>query len=161
VILVTVGTNEATFDRLLRTVEGLAAQEEVVVQHGPSAVRPRGATCREFMPFDELVATMRRARVVVTHAGVGSVMTSLLAGKRPIVVPRLRRHGEAVDDHQLSFARRLEEGGLAVLVEEPALLGPAVERHAGDVESSLGPDPRLVDELRGFLAGCLGTASAA
>jgi exopolysaccharide biosynthesis glucuronosyltransferase PssE len=161
VILVTVGTNEATFDRLLRTVEGLAAQEEVVVQHGPSAVRPRGATCREFMPFDELVATMRRARVVVTHAGVGSVMTALLAGKRPIVVPRLRRHGEAVDDHQLAWARRLEEGGLAVLVEEPALLGPAVEHHAGDVDASLRPDQRLVDELRGFLAGCLDTASAA
>jgi UDP-N-acetylglucosamine transferase subunit ALG13 len=159
-ILITVGTNEATFDRLLRTVEELAVREEVVVQHGPSAVRPRGATCRDFMSFDELVATMRQARVVVTHAGVGSVMTALLAGKRPIVVPRLRRHGEAVDDHQLSFARRLEEGGLAVLVEEPAQLGPMVEHHAGDVDASLRPDPRLVDELRGFLAGCLDTASA-
>jgi UDP-N-acetylglucosamine transferase subunit ALG13 len=160
-ILVTVGTNEATFDRLLRALDAVGSGEELVVQHGPSPVRPAGAVCRDFMPFDELVDTMRRARVVVTHAGVGSVMTALLAGKRPIVVPRLRRHGEAVDDHQRGFARRLDEGGLAVLVEDLGLLAEAVQRPAREVEATLGPDPRLVNELRDFLSARLGAAGAA
>jgi UDP-N-acetylglucosamine transferase subunit ALG13 len=104
---------------------------------------------------------MRRARAVVTHAGVGSVMTALLAQKRPIVVPRLRRHGEAVDDHQLGFARRLDEGGLAVLVEDLGRLAEAVEGPAREVEATLGPDPRLVNELRDFLSARLGAAEAA
>ena len=61
----------------------------------------RGSTSS---PFDELVEHVRRARVVVSHAGVGSVLTALANGKRPVVVPRLHRFGEAVDDHQLPFA---------------------------------------------------------
>ena len=65
-IFVTVGTNEAAFDRLLRHLDGVAASEELVVQHGASSVRPAGATCLDFLPFEDLVDMMRRARVVVT-----------------------------------------------------------------------------------------------
>jgi UDP-N-acetylglucosamine transferase subunit ALG13 len=151
VILVTVGTNEARFDRLLRALEGLGAGEELVVQHGPSTVRPTGATCVDYLPFDELAAEMRRARVVITHAGVGSTIASLLNGKRPIVVPRRGREGEAVDDHQVPFARRLHEAGLVHLVEDPADLAAAVERPAEAESVELRPNRRLVAELRSFL----------
>jgi UDP-N-acetylglucosamine transferase subunit ALG13 len=151
VILVTVGTNEARFDRLLQALDGLGDREELLVQHGPSPVRPSGAQCVEFLPFDELTAEMRRARVVVTHAGVGSTIASLLNGKRPVVVPRLARHGEAVDDHQVPFGRRLHEAGLVHFVEDPADLADAV---AGPVDSeavALRPNRRLVAELRSFI----------
>ena len=110
-IFVTVGTNEARFDRLLQAFQPSPPDEELLVQHGPSGVRPPGATCVDYLPYDELVATVRRARVVVTHAGVGSIMTALANGKRPIVVPRLRRFDEAVDDHQLQLAVPPGRGG--------------------------------------------------
>jgi UDP-N-acetylglucosamine transferase subunit ALG13 len=161
VILVTVGTNEARFDRLLRAVDGLGDGEELLVQHGPSTVRPAGARCVDFLPFDELAAEMRRARVVITHAGVGSTITSLLNGKRPVVVPRLASMGEAVDDHQVPFARRLHEAGLVQLVADPADLPAAV---AGTVDSeavALRPNRRLVAELRGFVDERAGRPGAA
>jgi UDP-N-acetylglucosamine transferase subunit ALG13 len=126
VILVTVGTNEAPFDRLLRAVAALATDEDIFVQHGASAVKSPAATCIDFLPFDELVAHVRKARVVVTHGGVGSIMVALSQGKRPIVVPRLRRFQEAVDDHQLPFARRLAEQGLVALVEHESELASAI-----------------------------------
>lgn len=154
-IFVTVGTNEARFDRLLRAVGALDVTTGLVVQHGPSSVRPAGARCVDYLEYDEIVATMRAADVVVTHAGVGSVMTALMNGKRPIVVPRLRRFDEAVDDHQLEFARRLAASGLVRLVEDPADLGGALEGadRADPVDPvELGPARRLVDELRGYLA---------
>jgi UDP-N-acetylglucosamine transferase subunit ALG13 len=132
-IFVTVGTNEARFDRLLHAFEWGPLDEELVVQHGPSPIRPRGATCVDYLPYDELGATVRRARVVVTHAGVGSIMTALANGKRPVVVPRLRRFGEAVDDHQMQLGLRLH----------------ATEDDTHVVE--LGPDRRLVTELRDFV----------
>ena len=72
------------------------------------------------------MATIRRARVVVTHAGVGSVMVSLANGKRPVVVPRLKSFGEAVDDHQLQLGRRFAAAGLVTLVEAPDGLGAAL-----------------------------------
>jgi UDP-N-acetylglucosamine transferase subunit ALG13 len=151
VILVTVGTNEARFDRLLLALDALPGSEELVVQHGPSPVRPAGATCVDYLPFDELAAEIRRARVVITHAGVGSTIAALLNGKRPVVVPRLARHGEAVDDHQVPFGRRLHEAGLVRFVEDPGRLAAAVaDRDEADTVA-LRPNRRLVDELRGFL----------
>ena len=151
-IVVTVGTNEARFDRLLRIFESSPADEELFVQHGPSPIRPQGATCVDYLPYTELAGTIRRARAVVTHAGVGSIMTALANGKRPVVVPRLRRFGEAVDDHQLELGLRLHEAGLVTLVERPEDVRAAIDEtdhHANVVEP--GPDRRLVAELRNYL----------
>lgn len=150
-ILVTVGTNETRFDRLLLALGGLGSAEELVVQHGPSPVRPAGARCVDYLSFDELTAEMRRARVVITHAGVGSTIASLLNGKRPVVVPRLARLGEAVDDHQVPFGRRLHDAGLVRFVEDPADLPAAVAADAGSEAVELRPNRRLVAELRSFL----------
>lgn len=150
-IFVTVGTNEARFDRLLEAIDGLAGDEECVVQHGPSPVRPARATCLDYMPFDELLAEVRRARVVVMHAGVGSMMASLTNGKRPVVVPRLARHHEAVDDHQVPLARRLAAAGLVVLVEDLATLATAISADGEATAIPVGVSTPLSDDLRAFL----------
>jgi beta-1,4-N-acetylglucosaminyltransferase len=151
-ILVTVGTNEAAFDRLLEAVESLPGGDELVVQCGSSSVRPSNAAqCYEFMPFDELVNEMRRARVVVTHAGIGSIMTALACGKRPVVVPRLVQYREAVDDHQLPVARRLEGAGLVTVVEDLAMLGAAVAAAGDSVDVAVAADEQLVHELRDYI----------
>lgn len=155
-ILVTVGTNEARFDRLLEALAGLPAGTELFVQHGPSAVRPPGAACTDYLAFDEMAEKMREARAVVTHAGVGSVLTALLNGTRPIVVPRLQRFGEAVDDHQLAFGRRAASAGLVTLVEDTATLADAVARHQASPPPPPRPDPKLVEDLRAYLADAVG-----
>jgi UDP-N-acetylglucosamine transferase subunit ALG13 len=160
VIFVTVGTNEARFDRLLAALDGLPAGTELFVQHGPSPVRPPGAACADYLGFEEMVEKMRQARAVVTHAGVGSVLTALLSGTRPIVVPRLHRFGEAVDDHQLHFGRRAASAGLVTLVEDAAELPAAIARYEASPPPPPRPDERLVEDLRGFLADAVGRASS-
>ena len=148
-ILVTIGTS-LPFDRLLSALDGLAEKERVVVQAGASSLRPAGAEVVDFLPFDELVELIESARVVVTHAGAGSVLLSLRIGRRPVVVPRLHRCGEAVDDHQLEFGRRMASLGLVTLVEDPADLDAAL---AGD-EGAAAPAVTAIDlsgELRRYL----------
>jgi UDP-N-acetylglucosamine transferase subunit ALG13 len=161
-IFVTIGTSEP-FDRLVLALDRVSLDEEIVVQCGETSVRPTSGTHVEFLPFDDLVEYLRRARVVVTHAGVGSIMAALANGKRPVVVPRLRRYGEAVDDHQLAFARRLDDAGLVRLVEDPDDLAPALaEDGGGRVAPGAGRSP-LVDELYDYLtreAGLEPTAGA-
>ena len=150
-IFVSVGTHEAPFDRMLRTVGQLELEEELVIQHGPSRVRCHGAVEFEYLPFDDVVAYVRQARAVIMHAGVGSVMISLANGKRPIVMSRLERLEEHVDDHQLEFARRLEAYGLLTLVEDEAAMVDALSRGpepAGTMDDTLS----LGRELRGYLA---------
>jgi UDP-N-acetylglucosamine transferase subunit ALG13 len=150
VIFVTVGTNEAPFDRLLEAVNSLELDEELIVQHGSSAVQPEGALCVESLPLDELTALVRQARIVVTHAGVGTILTALANGKRAVVVPRLHDYGEAVDDHQVEFARRLHPD-LITLVEDTDDLQAALELPSERDSIEIAPDPRLIEDLRNIL----------
>ena len=159
-IFVTVGTNEARFDRLLEAVAALSISEELVVQHGhSSAIAISQAETVDFLPFKEMVETIRRARAVVTHAGVGSIMVSLANGRRPIVVPRRKAFGEAVDDHQLQLGRRFAEAGLVTLVEAPKQLGEALARpqQLATVETT----GTLAADLRGYLERTIGAPPAA
>ncbi len=142
-VFVTVGTNEARFDRLVDAAGRLGDRERVVLQRGSSGLDAPGTDCHDFMTYQEVCDHVRAARVVVTHAGVGSVGVALHHGKRPIVVPRLRRFGEAVDDHQLLFARQLAEMGLAQLVEDPADLPAAIAAATAPVIRLSDPDPDL------------------
>jgi UDP-N-acetylglucosamine transferase subunit ALG13 len=148
VIFVTLGTQAYPFDRLLRGLEGL--EEELVVQGGPSTFRPAGATWVDYLEYAPLLEQVRRARVVVSHAGIGTVMTVVAEGKRPVVVPRLHRYGEAVDDHQVPIARRLAEVGLVALVEEPEHLAAAVAE-TPPPPASLGGEGGIVADLRAYL----------
>ena len=124
-ILFTVGTNEQPFDRLVSAAADLST-ETGYVQYGSSRV-PRGrGTWVDFVPFQELRDLMLAAQVVICHAGVGSIMLAHRAGRRPIVVPRLLRLSEAVDNHQLPLARRLHERGIVTLVEDTGRLDLAI-----------------------------------
>lgn len=154
-VFATIGTSEP-FDRLVRALDALPDGEDLVVQTGLSLVRLRRATYLPFLPYGEVVAHVRRARVVVTHAGAGSVMTCLGQGKRPIVVPRLRRFGETADDHQLTFGRRLAAAGLVTLVEDTRLLADAVQTAPGAPPSPLSTAESLTGDLRLFLAEAVG-----
>ena len=159
-IFVTVGTNEARFDRLLHAVAALQVDEPVLVQHGHSSpIGPAHAELVDFLTFETIVDAIRHARVVVTHAGVGSVLVSLSNGKRPVVVPRLQRHEEAVDDHQLQLGRRFADAGLVTLVEEPAALGAALA--AEQKAAAVLPSARaLAGELRRYFESVVPPVSA-
>jgi UDP-N-acetylglucosamine transferase subunit ALG13 len=116
-ILLTCGTNEQPFDRLVAAAH-LFAGERLVVQYGASNVEHGDGEWRDFVSFEQLSALMTEARVVICHAGVGSIILASRCGKVPLVVPRRLHLAEAVDDHQLSLARRLHELGLVELVQD-------------------------------------------
>lgn len=156
-ILVTVGTNETRFDRLLDAVQGLELDEELVVQYGSCSVRPSPARLHEEVAYQELVELARGARAVVSHAGVGIVLTCLANGKRPIVMPRLKRFREAVDDHQLHFGRRLAAQGLVTLVENADSLRAALADDGSGRVVEIAPDPSLIDELRSQIIAAVGS----
>ena len=159
-ILFTIGTSEP-FDRLIAVADdvALASGEHVVVQGGRSECEFRVAAFEPFLPYSQLAAAVAEARVIVTHAGVGSILLALGAWKVPIVVPRLRRFGEAVDDHQLAFAERISAMGLAHLVETPAELPHLVGGFDGRLGFARFETPSLATALREHLAVSLGPAA--
>ena len=123
-IFATVGSSHIPFERLMRALDALPAAE-LVVQHGP-AQATAAARATAFMPFDELAELVEAADVVVSHAGVGSILCAIRAGHTPIVLPRLERFGETVDDHQLELAEALDRQGRIVSLGAAADLADAV-----------------------------------
>ena len=160
-IFVSVGTHEAPFDRMLRAVFDLGLDEELVVQYGPSTLRTTRASIQvDYLPFEAVVANIRRARAVVMHAGVGSVMISLANGKRPIVMARRREFDEHVDDHQVELARRMDANGLATFVDDANGLERALE-DAVHAPGRMRGAPWLGEDLGRYLAEQLGTPRSA
>jgi UDP-N-acetylglucosamine--N-acetylmuramyl-(pentapeptide) pyrophosphoryl-undecaprenol N-acetylglucosamine transferase len=148
-VVVTLGTSTRYgFRRLVdRLIELLPPEAEVLWQTGVTDVRDLGIAGRFTVPGDELDAAMREADVVVAHAGTGSALSALEAGRAPVLVPRRREYGENVDDHQKLVAAELERRGLAVDVRPETLtladLATAAHRRIRPV-----PDPppcRLVE----------------
>jgi exopolysaccharide biosynthesis glucuronosyltransferase PssE len=160
VILVTIGTSEP-FDRLLASLDHLPNGERLVVQTGASTVRPEGAECIDYLAFDHLMELVRDARIVICHAGVGTTLAVLALGKRPIVVPRVAKYGEAVDDHQLEFGQRLAAAGLVTLVQDPASLREDVlSPDSSELPAQANKTGGLVGELRRCLVEHAGRAAA-
>jgi UDP-N-acetylglucosamine transferase subunit ALG13 len=111
----------------------------------------------DFLSFEALAGRMREARVVVCHAGVGSMMLARRCGRRPVVVPRRLHLNEAVDDHQLPLARRLDAAGAVTLVEDADRLSEVVAGAdavpAARLEVGLPGAEALCSDLRDVLAG--------
>jgi UDP-N-acetylglucosamine transferase subunit ALG13 len=155
-IVVTTGTNEWAFDRLVRAAAGLGGEEELFVQYGSSTEAHGRGEWVDFISFEELESRMRAARVVVSHAGVGSIMLARRCGHRPIVVPRLGRLGEAVDDHQLQCGRQLQSSGLVSLVEDERQLALAISGGLSAMtDVARAPEMAGADALAADLRACL------
>lgn len=119
-ILVTVGTEQYPFNALMDWVDVLIRygiidrNEEVVVQYGSSTKIPDGAKVYQCLPESVFQAVVEEARVIVAHCGEGTAMLLESLGKPFILVPRTRRFGEHVDDHQIEMAEALEQQGVPV-----------------------------------------------
>lgn len=126
-IFVTVGTQLA-FPRLIAAMNDYAATsgEEVIAQVGADEGDWPNLSVVQSLPPTEFEATFLRARVVVAHAGVGTILSARQHHRPLIVVPRRLVLGEHRNDHQLDMARSLKEvAGVHVAwqVEDlPALL---------------------------------------
>jgi UDP-N-acetylglucosamine transferase subunit ALG13 len=110
-ILVTVGTH-GQFDRLIKKVDDLVKEGKitnVVAQIGYSTYIPK--YIENYFTFTELERMeklIKRADIIITHAGIASLLLSMRLGKRTIVVPRLKKFKEHITDHQVQIVHQLE-----------------------------------------------------
>jgi UDP-N-acetylglucosamine transferase subunit ALG13 len=114
--VVTLGTMRTFgFRRLInRLVQILPRGDDTLWQTGCTDTSGLPIKARAALPARELDQAMREADVVVSHAGTGSALAALEAGKRPVLVPRSRALQEHIDDHQHQTAKELARRGLAV-----------------------------------------------
>jgi len=109
-IFLTVGT-QFPFDRLVRAVDDIIEEglisEALFAQIGESSYKPRNfesVACLEKGIYDDYV---KQASSIIGHAGMGTINMALYNHKPLLVMPRLKRYNEVVNDHQLAVARRI------------------------------------------------------
>lgn len=122
-IFVTVGTHEQQFNRLIEEMDQIKQQdlldEEVMIQTGFSTYKPKYCLYSNMIPYSDMQNYIEKARIVITHGGPASFVVPLQIGKIPIVVPRQKRYGEHINDHQMEFCLEVEKRmGNIIVVED-------------------------------------------
>jgi UDP-N-acetylglucosamine transferase subunit ALG13 len=157
-IFVTVGSQEP-FDRLIRTVDEWAASRsrtDVFAQIASSDFEPRHIKFTRFIEPAEFNRVMQETRLIVAHAGMGSIISALELGKPIVVMPRRAEFRETRNDHQVATAERFgAQGRILVAADErdlPEKLDQALT--LGDsARIETQASPRLIATIRSFLDG--------
>lgn len=128
-ILVTVGM-QLGFDRLIEAMDAIAPElgEPVIAQTGKGAYQPQHMEARASIPpreFEDLVA---RSRLIVSHAGIGTVLTAARYSKPVVLFPRRADLGEHRNDHQLATIANLAGRPGILIAESEADLAPAIAK---------------------------------
>lgn len=155
-IFVTVGTQLA-FDRLVRAVDlwiGNNPGEKAFAQIGPADYQPLHLESKDFVPPDRADALFREAELIVSHAGMGSILTALKYKKPILIMPRKAALGEHRNDHQLATAKWLGSKPGVTVAWEPEevvrLLDARRSMRGGDGISEFA-SPELISNLKKFI----------
>src|SRR5436190_2511423 len=112
-IFVTIGAQEP-FDRLIKLVDEFAPQLKgipIVAQISKSTYKVKNMKSFEFISPEEFEQYFQQATLLISHAGMGTIISALVNAKPLIVMPRLAKFGETRNDHQVATAQRFEALG--------------------------------------------------
>jgi exopolysaccharide biosynthesis glucuronosyltransferase PssE len=155
-ILVTVGM-QLPFDRLVMAMDEIAARldEQVVGQIGASSYRPRNFSGRPSVPPGEFEELFRQARLIVAHAGIGTVLNAQRHRKPIVLFPRRASFGEHRNDHQLATCSQLAQRRGIHIAWSDSELASLINVASLEPPELSGGNPgrkQLIDGLRAYLA---------
>lgn len=125
-IFVTLGTQDKKFKRLLEAVEGLEINEEIIVQAGSTDFKSDKMEIHKFLTSKEFERYMKKARIVITHAGVGTIISGLSMNKKMIVAPRKQEYKEHVNNHQEQILETFSREGYIIPLNDFSKLKEAI-----------------------------------
>ncbi len=114
-ILVLLGTQNNSFNRLLEEIQKCiddgTIKEEVIVQAGSTKFISNDMKIFGLIEQNKFNELIEQADLIITHGGVGSIVTAVKLGKKVIAVPRLKKYGEHINDHQIQIVETFSENG--------------------------------------------------
>nr|WP_314900870.1 glycosyltransferase [uncultured Deefgea sp.] len=153
-IFATVGTQLA-FDRMMDVLNDWASSnpnQKIIAQIGPSEKKFANLNCVNFVPPDLSNQYFKDSRLIVAHAGMGSVLTALKFHKPIIIFPRRAALGEHRNEHQLATAGWLEKKASIFVAWDEAKLIELLD-HSHSLLSGEGFTEYANSDLIGNLAG--------
>lgn len=131
-ILVTLGTQDKTFVRLLEKIDQLInnglIKDKVIVQAGFTKYNSENMEIFDLIPQDEFNSLMDKADIIITHGGVGNIISALEKNKKVIAVPRLAKYGEHINDHQTQIIAKFNALGYIIGIQDVEELDDAIKK---------------------------------
>ncbi len=156
-IFATVGT-QLPFDRLLTALDDWASthpEVRVMAQTGRTDGTFAHMECAENLGQTEFTTAFEAARVIVAHAGMGSILSASELGKPILLMPRRAALGEHRNDHQLDTAAEMASLPNVTVVQDGKDLASALDRLLGQrdcaVAGSAKASALLIANLQNFI----------
>ena len=115
-IFITLGSQKFQFNRLLEYVDKLVEEkvikEDIFAQVGYSDYVPKYYNYKRFLDRNEYMGKINECDLVITHGGTGAIIGGIKRGKKVIAIPRLKKFGEHVDDHQVQIVNQFHDMNL-------------------------------------------------
>jgi UDP-N-acetylglucosamine transferase subunit ALG13 len=123
-IFVTAGT-QLPFDRLVKVIDDMAANLndlEFVVQALPGSYKAKNIEVLSSMSSNTFDNYIDNCELIISHAGMGTIITALVKKKPIIVMPRLFKYKEHRNDHQLGSAKKMDDLGYIYVAYDNEML---------------------------------------
>ena len=131
-IFVTLGTNDESFERLLKAIDKEidkgTIKERVVVQSGCTKYESKNMEIMDLIPREDFDRYISECDLLITHGGVGSILTGINHNKKVIAVPRLAKYKEHGNDHQLQIVENFSKRKFILAVKDLNQLGKTIEK---------------------------------
>lgn len=127
-VLVTLGTQKQSFKRLLDYIEESSLDDEIIVQAGHTKYESKKMKIFDFIDYETMDEYLKKADLIITHGGTGSVVTPLKLGKKIIGCARLSKFGEHVDDHQTELIGIFADEGYILEIKDGETLDYILKR---------------------------------
>jgi len=158
-IFVTVGNHYQGFNRLIQKMDEIASRSpyDVLIQKGYSTYCPRSVRYFDFVPIQAAMDYIRKSELVISHAGIGTIILCREYGIPLLIFPRRKKYGEHGTDHQVEIAKALEERSddrISIVHEENQLedkIREIVESHKKFAPAENTGRKNLIQAIRTFI----------
>ena len=109
-----------------KNIKDKTINEEVIVQAGYTKYQSDKMKIIDLMSKEQLSKFQDEASLIITHGGVGSIVSSIEKGKKVIAVPRKHEYGEHVNNHQEEIVKDFNSKGYIIGIENVEDLKQAI-----------------------------------
>lgn len=158
-IFITLGSQKFQFNRLLiaidRLIENKVITDKIFAQTGYSDYKPRNYEYKKFLDKNNFDKITNMSDIVITHGGTGAIIGAVKKGKKVIAIPRMKKYGEHVDDHQLQLVKQFKNLNLICECNNCEKLGEAllIVKNT-QYESYQSNTQKIIDSIENFIEEC-------
>ena len=126
--------------------------EKVIVQAGYTKYETANMEILDLLPKDELEKYQEKADYIITHGGVGSIISSIKKGKKVIAIPRKHEYEEPVNNHQEEIVKLFNQKGYILGINDVSELEKAIKELRNFVPKKYKQDnKKMLDIISNFI----------